>query len=292
MKLYEVNSKFFDKINSPAKAYFLGWVVSDGSVSKKNTLSLRLQIEDIKILEILRKVIESTNTIKLISYKNTIHSHWKDQAGLVIHNKKICESLRKLGYNNTKTQTAKFPKFLSKKLIPHFLRGLFEGDGCLSIRFIKTKSNMFGFYPTPKAQFYICGTQDMCEGVKSSISKLNIFSKIKKAIGHYKIIISGNENIFKIVNWLYKDCDNLFLKRKYDLFKKLEKLENRDKSKDFHHRKRPIRQLDLEGNLIRVWPSAADAIKSMGVKNTGALVSVLKKRKWFKTYKGFKWEYV
>lgn len=45
---YDINSNFFERIDSHEKAYFLGWMYSDGNVylgSKRNTLSITL-VED------------------------------------------------------------------------------------------------------------------------------------------------------------------------------------------------------------------------------------------------------
>jgi LAGLIDADG DNA endonuclease family protein len=289
---YTINNTFFKQINTPEKAYFLGWIVSDGSISKKNCLNIRLQQQDFKILETLKSFINYNRPLKIISYKHTIHKTWKDQVDLSIYNKEMCNDLRKLGYNNKKSYNAKFPTFLCKYLLPHFIRGIFEGDGCLSIKHKKSYANINGYYPTKIAQFHISGTKNICLGLKSVFNNIKIFSKIRKGTGCYNVRVSGNENICKLLNWIYKDSNNMKLDRKYNLFQELQIIENRDKSKDMDCRKVPIKQLDLNNNIIKIWPSATDAVKAFGKSNTGTLTAVCSKRKWFKTYLGFKWEYV
>lgn len=53
-------------------------------------------------------------------------------------------------------------------------------------------------------------------------------------------------------------------------------------------RKKPIRQLDLSGNLVKEWDSARDVQRTLGFQET-AINACLHGRK--KTYKGCKWEY-
>lgn len=54
--------------------------------------------------------------------------------------------------------------------------------------------------------------------------------------------------------------------------------------------KKPIKQLDLNGNLIKIWDSATDAAKELEFKNaTGIRNTIYNKTK---SAGGFKWEYV
>jgi hypothetical protein len=290
MNKYTVDTSFFKNIDSPEKAYFLGWIVSDGSIGLDNALKIRLQKDDSKILNILRRLIKSNRRLKIVSYKDYGYVNRKDQADLSIYNKEICNDLRKLGYDNKKTKSAIFPTFLSDELIPHFVRGLFEGDGCIHLKPVKIKY-IRKEYPTKRAQFYICGTKDICMGLERVFNKLQIKSTVREKTGCYEIRICGNVNIYRTLVWLYRDCGILKLNRKYKIFQKLREIESRDKTKDFDFRKRPVKQIDLNNQLIKIWPSATDAVKHFGQTSTGSLVAVCNKRKWFKTYKGFKWEY-
>ncbi|MGN0966721.1 MAG: LAGLIDADG family homing endonuclease [Candidatus Coprovivens sp.] len=50
---------------------------------------------------------------------------------LTYSSKKMCEDLTKLGAFRNKSLTLKFPDFLDSKLMSHFIRGYFDGDGCV-----------------------------------------------------------------------------------------------------------------------------------------------------------------
>lgn len=53
-------------------------------------------------------------------------------------------------------------------------------------------------------------------------------------------------------------------------------------------RRKPVNQLDLNGNFIRRWRSAKDACESLGIDRSGVM-RVCKGRR--PNYGGFKWEY-
>ena len=123
--LYSVNTKFFEVINTEEKAYFLGLLFADGHISKNNCLMLTMK--DLDIIEKFKKSIESEHPIKYNKDKNpTIN----------IRSKKICEDLKKIGFNNKKSYFVDFEKILSfipKELLNHFVRGMFDGDGSIKI---------------------------------------------------------------------------------------------------------------------------------------------------------------
>ena len=55
MKYQDINYQFFEKIDSEEKAYFLGFIYSDGCV-QSNSVTLKLQKKDIIILEKMKKL--------------------------------------------------------------------------------------------------------------------------------------------------------------------------------------------------------------------------------------------
>ena len=51
-RIFKINEDYFEKINTETKAYFLGWMVSDGNVYKNNVV---LACKDVEILEMFKK---------------------------------------------------------------------------------------------------------------------------------------------------------------------------------------------------------------------------------------------
>ena len=63
--IYQVDSNFFDEIDSEEKAYTLGFVIADGHVSKQGSLMIGLNYQDVDIIEKIRKSMGSNHPIKV-----------------------------------------------------------------------------------------------------------------------------------------------------------------------------------------------------------------------------------
>ena len=97
---------------------------SDGSVSK-NTFYLKLKDEDI-ILK-FRDALECDYPVRKISYGG------HDAYILEIHSQTSCNNLIKQGCFINKSKIIRLPK-LKEDLYRHFIRGFFDGDGCLQLQ--------------------------------------------------------------------------------------------------------------------------------------------------------------
>lgn len=206
------NESYFEKINTEGKAYLLGFLLADGCIYQPHDsqLSLYLQIQnkDVKILKFLKK---ETKTLKKITFLKT-----RSMCKLSLTSNKLCKDLIKLNITPHKTFTASFPpeNLIPDNLIRHFIRGLFDGDGCVYIYKGKYKN---------KIRFDICGTLEVCESIKKylcHIVKENNKKNIYKQGKIYRIVYSQQESLKKIYNYLYKDS-TIFLERKQRKFKKI-----------------------------------------------------------------------
>jgi len=118
-----LNTGFFKSINTEAKAYWLGFIAADGGVYG-NRVQLSCAAKDFEhINSFVVETLCSTNkpwyNVKTDSYQFNIFSD------------EMRNDLRNLGIVERKTFKLKFPK-LSDKLIHHFIRGYFDGDGSIS----------------------------------------------------------------------------------------------------------------------------------------------------------------
>lgn len=211
---YHVNQNYFENIDNEWKAYWLGFLYADGCVilnekdgKFKYSVSISLKIGDKFHLE---KFLNSLQSDAVIKENKT---NYKDyySAKISICNKKICTDLIKHGCVPRKTFVLKFPD-LRKDLIRHFIRGYFDGDGCISIN----KEKRF-------VRINIVGNYDMLSSICDIIEKE---CNINKPV--FQPISNGKNNIYsiqygnvyscqKIYNYLYKDC-NICLDRKLEKF--------------------------------------------------------------------------
>ena len=205
---YNIDETFFDVIDTEEKAYFLGFLYADGyNNTDRNSVALSLNEDDKEILEKLNNLLQSNKPLQYVELKSANSSN---QYRLVIANKHISQKLVELGCDKAKTYSLMFPseKQVPRHLIRHFVRGYFDGDGCVSNRV-----------------FSMVGTECFLISVqKIMIDKLGL-TKTKFDKRHKNrennitsIRYCGSGNIRKIMEWFYADA-TIYLGRKYDKFK-------------------------------------------------------------------------
>jgi intein-encoded DNA endonuclease-like protein len=111
---------------------------------------------------------------------------------------------------SAKSLTLTFPTFLQSNLISHFVRGFFDGDGCV-----------YYYERLQKCQTQTCGTRDFCETLSKILYSLGIKNSIKypKQCHDNTVVLStnGNKSTYQFLSWLYKDAD-LKMDRKYQKY--------------------------------------------------------------------------
>ena len=207
VKKYNFNEDYFEKIDTEDKAYFLGFIVADGCInSKTNTLNISQKETD--ILYEFKKYINFEGPI-FTSKKRNISS-------INMSSSKLKSDLHKLGIIGNKTMIVKYPE-ISRHLEHHFMRGLFDGDGCISIH----KKREDGRDTTDRGQVNICsGSKDFIE---TYVDKLVEYcgitrNKIRCPRGTYSVIDWGSfGDIEKFYEFFYKDA-TIYLERKKETF--------------------------------------------------------------------------
>jgi len=194
----KVNEKFFKKFTKDS-CYVLGWMYSDGNVSKnERTFSMHLNKKDIEIVKKIKKLLNSGHNISVRS----------GYVEFKIHSKRMCKDLISLGCMPKKSQKIRFPKNLPKKYIRHFIRGYFDGDGSIFINFPNT------------IKITIVGNRKFINNlgkIVSEILKIKI-PKITYSKCVWRIQFYGN-NARRFCKWIYKKSDGLYLERKFKIFK-------------------------------------------------------------------------
>lgn len=116
-----IDDSFFKNIDSEIKAYLLGWIISDGSISESG-FTIKIHEKDI---DILQKLNLYTNF-----NLNIIHEQ-ENMVSWTVNSKEIRNDLIKLCNLITfgkKSHTVEMPD-LSEDLALHCIRGIFDGDG-------------------------------------------------------------------------------------------------------------------------------------------------------------------
>lgn len=124
-RIYSLNKRAFDKL-TPEGVYWLGFIYADGYICEsKNCLTVKLKSSDRIILEEFKKFLRSSHPIKIA--KSNEHRALR----IVIKDKYFVNRLRELGLHQKKSLDLEFPTCLPENLYSDFIRGYFDGDGCL-----------------------------------------------------------------------------------------------------------------------------------------------------------------
>lgn len=221
---HKFNERYFENIDSEEKAYWLGFIAADGCVYK-NKQSYRLQINlkgsDIDHLKKFQKAICS-------DYKITEKKVGKAQSNtcqLKINSTKMCNDLIKNNIIERKSIIFE-PPILNKNLMNHFIRGYFDGDGCICVYKVKFIRNNHKYINT-KCCINIVGTEQFLTELKKILENNNIkcnsklYKRHKERFNNIRtLMISGKQNCKSFYKFAYKDS-NVFLLRKYEKFKNI-----------------------------------------------------------------------
>ena len=270
-----LNENYFDNIDTPNKAYILGWVMSDGYVSKNK---LVFGIKDIEILEFIKNEMGSEHKISEVFKYDKRTNKTYQQYVLQICSKKISESLNNLGISQAKSFTVDLPK-INKKLYHHLIRGLFDGDGYVGVG----KNSAEDLFP----RFSLIVSEKLYNSLLPIFIDLNIEPKKPGIVAEkdgnkiLKIRVYKKKELRYFFNYIYGEGNFMKLNRKYNKFKEL--LGDKNPTGNL-----TIKQYNLLGKLVNTYKSIRTAGKYSNIPHQTLYSNIVKKNK--EEYGGFKWE--
>lgn len=127
------NIDYFEKIDTEEKAYWLGFIYTDGYISPKlNALRIEIKSTDYLHLQKFANIFG-----RKVYYANrTLGDKTFTSCYVSIYSKKIIKDLNNLGIVNKKSDkdVYNFFEYIPKRLMRHFIRGVFDGDGTIKKR--------------------------------------------------------------------------------------------------------------------------------------------------------------
>lgn len=206
-KKYNLNREYFQVIDTPLKAYFLGLMYADGCISK-DTFSIALQDGDEYILEFLAKELKYDGPLANRNPK----PNRKRMVVFITTDILFGRILRKHGMFDRKTSKIGFPhEYIKPEYYWPFLLGLGDGDGCVS----------YGHYGTRFNYIYqFAGSSKMMLDIKNITDSLGIPSVYEGPIrskGCKLVFHTGNA--IKMMNKMYQERLPIFMTRKFDKYK-------------------------------------------------------------------------
>ena len=217
-KKRKINSDYFEKIDTPLKAYFLGFIYADGWIvyrpeNYNYEFGMELQSSDVYVLEKLNYELGNQNIISNkpphegVICGKTIHIGSIDS--LRVYSKQLVESLMKNGIETNKSQKDTYP-IVKEEFFFDFLRGYIDGDGC----FYGDKNYTYMHITSAS----IAPLQYLKDKLESYNIETKIYSENEKK---HRLMCINTKEMKKLVGRLYYE-DGLFcLSRKYEKIKHL-----------------------------------------------------------------------
>lgn len=206
---YNLDQTFFEKIDNEEKAYWLGFLSGDGTITE-NKVRIRLAIKDKLHLKKFKRAVRWTG-------KDYYH---KDTAAIEVHSRslKMMKDLARYFVTSRKTYTVKFPN-ISKSLEKHFIMGLFDADGCINKATRVTQGKSGQIYIFYGGEFSIEGNKEFVSAIQSRLAELglsiNSINYLGKTIN--RVRYGGINQLRIIYKYFYEDAD-VFLERKKKLY--------------------------------------------------------------------------
>lgn len=242
---YFIDENYFKNINANS-AYILGFLAADGSINKHG-FGIELQNRDEHILHDFAKELKYEGPITYCFKKCKYEI--KKYCRLRICNQNIRSDLISFGIvpNKTYNFDFKFDKIID--YLSHFMRGYFDGDGCLCSCLTK-EGHWRHIVNIAVEKKFSYNFQRIIETMTKIDFKIKS-RKNRKVINF--LLLESHEKVKKFLEWIYADA-NLMLKRKYKKF--LDFLEIYSKHNKNSSKKLTLEQLAeirkmLELNLVQ-----------------------------------------
>lgn len=227
LKYHEYNQNYFETIDTQEKAYWLGFLYTDGYVSTNHRWGVELSIVDYEHLEKLNNALDSNIMIRTRTRKAKNYRGYEvketTNCSLTYRNKKMYEDLVSKGVLPNKTHTLQFPSdsIVPKHLLKHFIRGLFDGDGSLVFHYKDVARKDRGgriCRRLSKEISFVCKSTDFIETLHNVIFEecgVNFRKDTNSRDNLALLRLSRKDDMGTFLEYLYSDS-NIYLNRKHD----------------------------------------------------------------------------
>lgn len=216
----KINENFF-KIWTPEMAYVLGFMYADGALLNTNNSSrtyyLQFSNNCLDLLSDIRKALQSDHKIyvkapHVMKYRS---KKYMCKMGYVLRigNKLMYQDLINLGMQHRKSNIMTMPN-VPRKYFLFFVRGYFDGDGCVSWHLSKGRK-----YPSLRVLFS-SGSRVFLSKLSSLMSSyLNIpLGHLADNVGATNLVFQGH-NAMRILNFIYTKLEIVpYLEYKYEKY--------------------------------------------------------------------------
>ena len=209
---HSCNHRFFERIDTEEKAYWLGFITADGCVTAGNMVQVILAACDADHLLKLKTALSATQPV---SIGRAPGEHFIDgkattsgpTARFVVYSKEMYDDLGKLGVLPRKS-VKETPAVLDTCLMRHYWRGVIDGDGWVggSQRYWRVG---------------VVGSIAICDGFAEFARDVTgATSNTVPIQNHFRFCTSGSHGPYLLAKHLYEGAA-VYLDRKYAKYQEL-----------------------------------------------------------------------
>lgn len=196
----QVDESVFEEYTQES-CYWAGFLAADGCIDVNGTIRIELAGKDSRHVEKFKTFCKSEHTIS----HNTLKNSYK----VGFCSNKIKDDLY-FNYSLTvdKTHNLSLPELDIDKY-SHYIRGFFDGDGCIT--------EFFNNRPTATFRVFLTsGSIDFLENllILLKTNEITVGGSIQKKAANCWHIQLGVKDSTSFLNWIYKDA-SVYLDRKY-----------------------------------------------------------------------------
>lgn len=201
---------YFKTIDTPEKAYWLGFICADGCIYK-NGGKLTIMVKDREICEKFKRAIKSDHKIsdREVYDKRTDKTY--TESSIQITNALFVSNIISLGVTSEKSSVLNFPN-IEESYYSYFIAGLFDGDGSIS------------FKTNGKVTCNLISTKEILDFIQEylknnfEISPKSLIRVSENCDNVFKVYWQNDEDCLKFLNFIYQGNKELYLTRKYERY--------------------------------------------------------------------------
>lgn len=204
LKRYASDDSAFSSINTEEAAYWLGFIGADGYIRRRTQLVVNLCAEDSGHLEKLKSFLKTDAPVKSFCPPSNPYGFCQ----LAVSSGVITSDLQRHGIAAGKKSTHLRWPSLAEPLMKHFIRGYFDGDGCIYVQYQGMFHQNLGLTILSNHQFLesmVAWLAEKCRVETKTVQRRGVnFSEIRYA---------ARGDVQTVLRYMYKDS-SVFLNRK------------------------------------------------------------------------------
>mgnify|MGYP001610872498 CR=1 FL=1 len=212
---YTCDHRFFQTIDTESKAYWLGFLAADGTVTNRD-VHLQLAACDTEHVSRFRDALQATHPIR------PVNNHGYPATIMTISSQEMIHDLANHNVVPRKTHILRLPT-LSPEMLRHYLRGYIDGDGTFTRSRIRRKDRP-GLQYQVHSRFSLPGNVTFLVQVQQMLMRFCGVSATKIFLqrAHFSqnigiLAYGGTRQVRTIFDWLYHDA-TVWLPRKRERF--------------------------------------------------------------------------